>query len=126
MKINEIYGEPLPTNLNNELNRLSKLLEDTTKNFAGAAKEFANKEHAYRKAKAINYLGAEGTVEARKAKVDQACEQERLEAYIARANKEAAKELVLSYRAQLSALQSVAASIRSEMEMAGSPQPKWS
>jgi hypothetical protein len=102
-----------------ELNRLRVLIADAEARFDRAAREHANKENAYRKAKALAYLAAEGTVEKRKAMVDKDCDRERLEAYLARAEKEGAKESLASLKAQLSALQSIAATVRSEAELAG-------
>jgi DNA-binding protein YbaB len=112
--INEIL---LPAELNKDLMQLSKRLGAAQNQLKSACVNFARKEHAYRKAKALAYLSADGTVEKRKAEVDKICDDERKEAFLARAAKEASLENIRSIRAQLSALQSVAASLRSEMEM---------
>ena len=115
----------LPDDLNGKLKRLCLRLETAQGQLRSAGLFYAKKESAYRKAKAFAYLDSAGTVEARKALVDKACGEERQTAYLARAAKEAALENVRSIRAQLSALQSIAASVRSEMELASAPQPRW-
>jgi hypothetical protein len=126
MKLNEMYDRVMPDDLQNELRRLCLHLETAQGQLKTASLYYAKKESAYRKAKALAYLSVDGTVEARKAKVDEKCGDERQTAYLARAAREAALENVKSIRAQLSALQSIAASVRSEMELASAPQPRWS
>jgi hypothetical protein len=81
--------------------------------------EWAHREDAYRKAKAVAYLAASGTVAERSAHVDKVCSDERLKAHLAEAEKEAKRELVKSLQAQLSALQTIAALMRAEMNLAG-------
>jgi hypothetical protein len=119
-------NQHLPTDLNAELLRLSTKLEDATDDLQKHSQEYAANEYAYRQAKALAYIkfqndpgGGRRTVEMIKAVVDRECERERMNAYLSRAMKEAGLEKVRSLRAQLSALQSVAAAMRSEMEMAG-------
>lgn len=104
-----------------ELYRFCGLLEAANDELRAKAIDHAKAEHAYKRAKAIAYLAASGTVNERTAYVDKACDMEREKAYMARAEKDAALELVRSYRQQLSAMQSIAASARSEMELAGTP-----
>lgn len=81
--------------------------------------EWAHAEDGYRKAKAVAYLAASGTINERNASVDKVCSSERLKAHLAEAEKEAKKELSRSLQAQLSALQTVAALMRAEMNLAG-------
>jgi hypothetical protein len=119
MRVEEVFGPTVPTELNEELIRLSRRLDTAQVELKRAALRQARKEHAYRKAKAEAYPQAEGTVQAREATVDRVCERERLQAKIAGALRDAAMENVRNLRAQLSALQSVCASVRSEMELAG-------
>lgn len=118
----------LPDDLNGELIRISRLLEGATDEYHEAALEFAVAEDGYRHAKATSYLAAvvhDKTLTRREARTipsleatrDLECQDERQRAYLARANKEGARERVLSLRAQLSALQSVASSIRAELEL---------
>jgi len=127
MKLREMHDRVMPEDLENELRRLCLHLETAQGQLRSAGLYYAKKESAYRKAKAMAQVKAEGkTVDDRKAQVDIACNEERLTAYLARAAKEASLENVRSIRAQLSALQSIAASVRSEMELASAPQPRWS
>ena len=127
MKLRDIHQRVMPEDLESELRRLCLHLETSQGQLRSAGLYYAKKESAYRKAKAVAQLKADGkTVDDRKAQVDRDCGEERLTAYLARAAKEAALENVRSIRAQLSALQSIAASVRSEMELAGAPQPRWS
>jgi hypothetical protein len=118
-----------PDDLNVELLRLSNLLEGATLDFTDAAMEYARADNEYRKSKAVSYLAAitddkalarkeRRTIPALEATRDIECEDERLRSLLAEATKEAAKERVLSLRAQLNATQSVAASIRAELELA--------
>lgn len=120
-----VSEQVMPGDLQGELRRLCLHLETAQSQLRSASLFYAKKESAYRKAKAIAYLSVDGTVEARKAKVDERCGDERQTAYLARAARESALENVKSIRAQLSALQSIAASVRSEMELASGPQPRW-
>lgn len=75
-------------------------------------------ENAYRMAKAKAYQIAEGTVQARQAEVDLHTENERLACHQAEADKISALELVRSLRAQLSAIQTIANSVREEIGFA--------
>lgn len=85
--------------------------------------EWAHAEDEYRKAKAIAYLAASGTINERNAHVDKVCSSERLKAHLAEAEKEAKKKLVESLQAQLSALQTIAGMLRAEMNLAGRFEP---
>lgn len=80
--------------------------------------EFAQAENAYRKAKALAYLAAEGPVAERQAIVDSKCESERYHAHLAEGLRSAALECVRSQRAQLTALQTIMNATRSELELA--------
>ena len=102
--------------LNNELIKLSRELGEALVRFEEACGDYARTENDYRHAKAVAYLKSEGTVDARKAQVDIACGKERLDAHIAEGLKESSRERVRGLIAQLSALQSVAASTRAELE----------
>lgn len=110
--------------LNNRLFRLSDDLRDAQDELRSAALDMAKAEHKYRSAKAIAYLtvkaapdNVKATVATLEAMVDKSCADERESAYISRAMDKAATERVKSLRAQLSALQSVAAAVRSEHEL---------
>ena len=81
--------------------------------------DYVRAEDMYRNAKANAYLVAEGTINERNAKVDKVCAGERLKAHLAEAEMNAKKELVKSLLAQLSALQTIGALTRAEMQLAG-------
>jgi hypothetical protein len=101
-----------------EMTRLSSRLDDAHAELVHRSYEWAKSENKYRLARANSYLASSGTVAEREARVDKATDTERLEAHTAEALKVAALESVRSVRAQLSACQSVANAVRSEMEMA--------
>ena len=101
-----------------EMIRLSRLLDKGVLALVDAAKEYAEAHDRYAAAKATAYLGSEGTVEQRKAHVDQLTGGERRRALLADAMRQACLEAVRSRRQQLSALQSVAAGHRTELELA--------
>jgi hypothetical protein len=105
--------------LENELVRLSGLLEDATTELRAKATSEAKLESSYRKAKAIAYLSATGPVAERQAQVDKICDNDRERYYLARAEKDAQTELLRSLRAQLDAWRTIAASHRAEADMAG-------
>jgi hypothetical protein len=105
--------------LENELVRLSGLLEDATNELRNKATSAAKLESSYRKAKAIAYLSATGPVAERQAQVDKICDNDRERCYLARAEKDAQTELLRSLRAQLDAWRTIAASHRAEADMAG-------
>ena len=74
-----------------------------------AAREYAAKENDYRMARAKAFLAIEsGTVDYRKAVVDQVTERERLAAHISEGILDSTRERVRSLRAVLSALQTIA------------------
>lgn len=102
-----------------EMLRLSASLDRAHEELIRASSEWARTENEYRLAKANAFLASSGTVDARKATVDKATSVERVAAHTAEALKVAALENVRNRRAQLSALQSVAHAVRSEVEMAG-------
>lgn len=85
--------------------------------------EWARSEDAYRKARAVAYLAASGTINERNSHVDKICSEDRLKTHLAESTKEAKRELVRSLQAQLSALQTIAAMNRAEMSLAGRYEP---
>lgn len=131
MDIDEVMtDQALPEDLNIELLRLSRKLEQATDSLRGAAVEFAEAENDYRRTKAQTYLVAKtanekATIPQLEAIIDRESEKERKRAYLARAMKEATLEQVKSLRAQLSALQTIAATTRTEMEMTRLPQARY-
>lgn len=108
-----------PQMLQTEMIRLSSEIDQAHASLVSLSHEWAEAENAYRLAKAVAFLASSGTVGERQAYCDKATSSERLRAHKAEALKVAALENVRNRRAQLSALQSVAHAVRSEVEMAG-------
>lgn len=121
---------PAATSLIPEMARLIRSLDKGLELLAAKAKEWAEAEDAYRLAQAtrhfqsVDQLRGEGidrpTVDDKRRWVDLHTSRERRAAHEAEAMLKAAHEAVRSRRAQLSALQSVAAAVRSEAEVARS------
>ncbi len=101
-----------------EMLRLSRLLDKGVLALVEAATEYAEAEDTYAAAKATAYLASTGTVAERKAHVDDLTGTERRRALLADAMRQANLEAIRSRRQQLSALQSVAAGHRTELELA--------
>lgn len=110
--------------LNDDLQATSKELLSECDVLAKTARDYAVKENAYRLAKANAFLKSEGTVDARKARVDKICERERLESHIAEGILDATRERVRSLRAVLSALQTIANSHKAEADF-DRTGPRW-
>lgn len=121
---------PRPAELVQELGRLSQEVEKALSFLYRQAKVFAEAEDGYRLKRATLQLEAEGelrakrqidkpTVDEKRAWVDMHSSPERVEAHIAESLMKAGFEAVKARRAQLSALQSAAAAVRSELELAG-------
>lgn len=109
-----------PRDLVDELLRISKELDSAHDHLVQASRQAADTERDYRKMRATAYVRIQAkTVGEREAQVDLMCNQERHEAHLAEALKVAALEKVRSLRAQLSAAQSIASSVRVEAELAG-------
>jgi hypothetical protein len=122
MKVTEIYSFDKTAE---RIEQVASELLIANEELRDAGRAWATKENEYRRAKAVAYLNAEGTIDARKAKVDQVCDEQRLAAHIAEAEREACLEKVRSLRAYLSSLQTLANVTMTEMNMASHPQPKW-
>lgn len=105
-----------PADLQSEMIRLSRLLDQGIDYLTEAAVEYAETDNAYRMARAKALLESEGTVSERNAQADLATSKERVAARLADGMKQAALEAVRSRRQQLSALQSLAAAYRAEVE----------
>lgn len=128
-------GEPLddafvPVHLNQEMMRLAVDVEKASDTFRRYALRYARAEEVYRHRKAVEYtrIVAEDKARPRKeqrtvaaitAEVDILCENERRTRSLNDALKEAAKERLRALQASLSAVQSVASSIRAEIQLAG-------
>lgn len=121
-KISEIYSF---TELEDELKRLCREINMSVVELKAAGRDWAEKENAYRRAKAIAFLNADGTIPEKQAKVDKVCDGERLAAHIAEAEREACREKVRAASAQLSAYQTLARMNLVEAEMSRAPQPAW-
>jgi len=96
-----------------EVARLSTLIDEGIKALTGFAREVAESEHDYRKAKAIAWQTAPpGTVPMREAWVDSETAEQRLRLDLAEGSRSAALEAVRSRRQQLSAVQSLLAAFK--------------
>jgi hypothetical protein len=110
---------PTVAELMAEMTRLSKKLDNGIAELARLGHEYGTAEHAYRQARAVALLKAEGkTVGAREAHVDITCSDQMLRVRLAEGMRLAAVESVRSRRAQISALQSIARAVRAEMDLA--------
>ena len=99
--------------------RLSQLLDKGVVALREAGVAYAEAEHQYRSAKAMAYLETEsGTVAEREAHVYAIMGEHRRTRDLADGQKVAALEAVRSRRAQLSALQTLIAAHRAEVELA--------
>lgn len=121
---------PRPAELVQELGRLSQEVDKALRFLFEQAKAYANTQDAYRNLRSKLLLEAESkvrkeygierpNVDEKKAWVHLKSSRESLEADLAAAMKEVGIEAIRSRRAQLSALQSAAAAVRSELELAG-------
>jgi hypothetical protein len=124
--LNTTLRQTLPTDLNDEFTRLSRRLDEAISDLEKAAVELAHAEHDYSQAKATNFLshqsdsnGNKNTVAKIEAIVSKECSRQQLRAYLARGMEKAMAEKVKSVRAQISALQSISAALRAEMEFSG-------
>jgi hypothetical protein len=103
-----------------QANELSERIDEGVKALARAAKGAAEAEHTYRLQKARAWVEhTDGTVPERTAAVDGATAGLRRDRDLAEASKLAALEALRSRRQQLSAVQSIAAAVRSELDLAG-------
>lgn len=102
-----------------EARRLSGLIDAGVRALHESAQQVAHAEHAYRKAKAAAWLTVDGELaKDREAQVDAVTADLRRDRDLAEGGRLAALEALRSRRTQLSALQSLLAATRSEMEMA--------
>ena len=74
-------------------------------------------QHQYRAAKAGAYQMSSGTIKDRESATDLICEDQRLRAYLADADANADKQLLMSLRAQLSAFQTIINADRAELDL---------
>lgn len=101
-----------------EYQRLTLHLESAIANLYTAGKDWAEKDDKHRRAKAIAFVEVIGAKnkEEREAKADSRFAAERLESNIALSFKEATHAEVMARRTQMSALQTIIAARRSELE----------
>lgn len=101
-----------------EMVRLSELIDSGVDAMRAAARDYAQAEHDYRKAKAAAWLAApRGTVPEREAWVNAETAELRRKRDVSEGIKQAALEAIRSRRTQLSAWQSFLAATREEMGM---------
>lgn len=102
-----------------EARRISQLIDAGVQALRSSAAELADAEHAYRKAKAEAWVVVRGELaKDREAQVDAACADLRRERDLREGERQAALEALRSRRVQLSALQSILAATRTEMDLA--------
>lgn len=101
-----------------EVRRVTDLIDDALRDLRLASREYADAEHAYRQARAKAWLAARGTVNERESMVELRCGEIRYARDLAEGLRAAAVESIRSRRAQLSALQSLLAASRAEVELA--------
>jgi hypothetical protein len=101
---------------------VAELKEADTK-FKQLSTLYAVSDQNYRHAKAIAYLKSDGTVQARQAQVDIACEKERESAHSSEALREAAKEHLKCVQVEISVYQTLAGLMKAEMAFEGRYEP---
>ena len=102
-----------------EARRLSDLLDKGVKALHDASVQVAHAEFDYRKGQATAWLEApEGTAQARQAWVDGTCAELRLERDLAEAGRNTANQAIRARTAQLSAVQSLLATLKAEVGLA--------
>jgi hypothetical protein len=98
--------------------RLSRLLDDALRFHSEKVREAAEAERKYRHARQVAYLRADGTVDEKKAAVDDRTADLRFERDVAEGLRQTALEAIRSRRAQISLLQSVANAYKAEADFA--------
>jgi len=100
-----------------EIDRLSLLIDEGIKSLVSAAHEIAEAEHEYRKAKAIAWTQApSGTVPVRESWVDSETADQKRRVDLAEGMRVASLEAVRSRRQQLSAVQSLLAAHKADAD----------
>jgi len=100
-----------------EIERLSALIDEGIKALVASAQEVAQAEHDYRKAKAIAWVEAPGgTVPVRESWVDSETAEHRMRLDLADGMRVASLEAVRSRRQQLSAVQSLLAAHKADAD----------
>jgi hypothetical protein len=99
-----------------EARRLSVLIDNGVAALRTSAKESADAEWTYRKARAKAWLETDGTAKQREDEVNAATADERRVRDLAEAGRQAALEALRSRRQQLSAVQTLVQAARSELD----------
>lgn len=108
-----------PTEIGKELRRLIVLLDEGLKVLRDSSQELAEAERDYRQAKGLSWVHhTEGIGAERQAVVDGETANLRYDRDLAEAKRRAALESVRARQTQISALQSIAAALRSELDLA--------
>ena len=103
------------TEMINESERLSRLIDAGIESLVKASKDMAHAEHTLRKATAVAWAAApSGTVPYKEAWVESQTADEKLAFELGETERYNALEAVRSRRAQLSAIQSIMAAYRAE------------
>jgi len=106
------------TEMINESERLSRLIDAGIESLVKASKDMAHAEHTLRKATAVAWAAApSGTVPYKEAWVESQTADEKLAFELGETERYNALEAVRSRRAQLSAIQSIMAAHRAEAEL---------
>ena len=117
MKLKGNPQEPKYNSILEEIYHRSHELMQACQELADDGRDAAHKRDALGRARAKAFLMAEGkNKEEREAKADAHYADERLDSFIADANKEACHEKVRSLRQTLSALQTIANSTKAEVD----------
>ena len=112
-----------PHDLSEELTRLCRKLDDAHTDLVQRSTAWAKAESEYRVSKAqafqqVSKYPTKTTAAEREAMVYELIDRQKYERDLTESAKVNALELVRSLRAQLSAVQSISAAVRSEMELA--------
>ena len=109
---------PTPAQLVELLFQVKTELDAAQDELVSASRDLPEKERIYRKGRAQAYLQVSGTADAKKAQVDALTADLRFDRDIADGLRNAALENVRSKRTQLSALQTIANSVKEEAALA--------
>ena len=99
-----------------EILRLTSMLEDETENFEVLAQDAANKEATYKSAWAKEYLSAKGSIREREAWSDYKLESEIFAWKVSEALVKAKREKLSSLRTSIDALRTLAANVRQQVQ----------
>ena len=101
-----------------ELTRISGLLDESLRALRDRGRLLAERDRDYRHERAKAWLSTEGTAKQREDQVNAVTADRRYARDVADHDRQAAHEAVRNYRAQLSALQTIANAERAEAELA--------